>query len=41
VRENGGNVEAARALNIHEKAIRRLNESLKLVLALFVALRRE
>ena len=39
--KNSGDMETAWASHIHEKAIRRLNKSLELVLALFVALRRE
>jgi len=35
VREYGGDVEAALALDIHEEAIGGLDEALKLVLALF------
>lgn len=37
VGENCGNVEASRALNIHEEAVRGLNQSLELVLALLVS----
>ena len=36
VGENRGNVEAARALDVHEEAVRRLNEPLQLVFPLLV-----
>lgn len=36
VRENSGNVEASRALNIHEETVGGLNQSLELVLGLLV-----
>lgn len=37
VGENGGNVEASRALNIHEETVGSLNQSFKLVLGLLVS----
>lgn len=37
VGENCGDVEASRALNIHEEAVGGLNQSLELVLALLVS----
>jgi hypothetical protein len=37
VGENRGNVEAARALDVHEEAVRRLNEPLQLVFPLLVS----
>jgi hypothetical protein len=41
VRENGGDLEASGALNIHEKAVGRLDKSLKLVLLLLLSLGRK
>jgi hypothetical protein len=41
VRENGGDLEASGALNIHEKAVRGLDQSLKLVLMLLLSLGRK
>lgn len=37
--EEGGDVEAARALNVHEETVWGLNQALKLVLVLFVGRR--
>jgi hypothetical protein len=37
VGENSSNVEASRALNIHKEAVRGLDQSLELVLALLVS----
>ena len=37
VREYGGDVEASRAFNIHEKTVRSLDQALELVLALLVS----
>ena len=36
MREHGGDLEATRALDIHEKAVRLLNETLQLVLLVLV-----
>jgi hypothetical protein len=38
--EDGGDMEAARALDVHEEAVRRLYQSLELVLGFFLSLRR-
>ena len=40
MRKDGGDVEAARTLDVHEEAIRGLDEALKLVLLLLVRLGR-
>lgn len=37
MRKDGGDVEAARAFDIHEERVGALNEALKLVLSLLVA----
>ncbi len=37
---DGGNLQAARALNVHEEGVRSLNELPQLVLALFLVLGR-
>lgn len=40
MREDSSNMEAARALDIHEEGVGRLYQSLELVLGLFLGLRR-
>ena len=40
MRENGSDVKASRAFDVHEKAIRALNQPLQLMLGLFLGRRR-